>query len=73
MLPTSQKMMFSKSVITGCSFSININVSNVPISTRSSSKQAFTIIYMTVTLTGYKLQCMSSSEHYPYNDECLYI
>ena len=73
MLSTSQKIIISKSVITGCSFSININVSNVPVSTGSNSKQAFTIIYMTVTLTGYKLQCMSSSEHYPYKDEYLYI
>ena len=46
MLPTSQKMMFSKFVITECSFSVNINVSNVPVSTGSSSKQAFTIIYI---------------------------
>ena len=46
MLPTSQKMMFSKLVITGCSFSIKINVSNVPVSTGSSSEQAFTIIYI---------------------------
>ena len=69
MLPTSQKMIVPKSVITECSFSININVSNVPVSIGSSSKQAFTIIYMTVTLTGYKLQRMSSPEHYPYNNK----
>ena len=50
MLPTSQKIMFSKAV------------------------NKLSLLYiLTVTLTGYKLQCMSSSEHYPYNDEYLYI